>query len=74
MSVDMDVTIALSELGQKRALEITGRGVKYELLTTLYENGTMTLGELSDEMDLDPDKVAMILKALDKKGYVRGLS
>ena len=66
--------VELTELGKQKALEIKGRGPRYEALTALYENGRMTLEDLEGELELDPDKVALVIRSLEKKGYVRGLS
>lgn len=66
--------VMLSELGARQALDVQGRGVQSTTLTVLYENGPMSIEELTDEVGLDPDKMGMVLRALDKKGYLRGLA
>lgn len=69
----MTEMIELTELGKQKALEIKGKGPRYDTLTTLYENGRMTLEDLEGELELDADKVALVVRSLEKKGYVRSL-
>lgn len=73
-SSDIPEMVELTELGKQKALEIKGRGPRYDTLTALYENGRMTLEDLEGELELAPDKVSLVVRSLEKKGYVRRLS
>jgi len=69
--VTTDMSFGLTEIGRKKADEFSSGGSKFEVLATLREQGTCTLGELSDETHIGMDKLKHIIKILKAQGYVR---
>lgn len=69
-----DRTVGLTELGSQKSLEDGGRGPKKDVLTALYvSGGSLPLEELMDEVNLEPEPLAKVLKSLINQGYVREL-
>ncbi len=69
-----DTTVGLTEPGSQKLLKGEVRGPKKDVLNALYvSGGTLTLEELADEVNLEPEPLSRVLESLVKQGYVRNL-
>lgn len=64
-------TVSLTSLGRQKAEELSGTGPRSQVLTVLYEEGSMNVGELASSTGLPEDKVAMVVRSLMKDGYIQ---
>lgn len=64
--------IVLTSLGKSVALDTTGRGPEFAVLSFLYEsNGPVDFEEICDEAHMDDEKASMLIHRLINKGYVK---
>jgi len=67
----MNVTVSITSYGKQKAEDITGKGLKYRVLSKLYEQGTMSSEELAAELGVSNIRMTMIINALLREGKVR---
>jgi len=48
-----DMVVNITEYGRHRAEDITGSGLKYKVLSLLYQRGMMGIGEIAEELGIN---------------------
>ena len=66
-----DMTVGLTDTGKKMALRDTSKGRSYAIVASLNERSPQSLGELSEETQIDISEVKARIKVLARQGYVR---
>jgi len=66
-----DVVVNLTEYGKRCAEDITGSGLKYKVLSLLYQRGMMGASEIADELGISNMKARMVVNSLIADGKVR---
>jgi len=66
-----DVVVNLTEYGKRSAEDITGNGLKYRVLSLLYQRGMMSTSEIAEELGISGTKARMAVNSLIAEGKVR---
>ena len=66
-----DVVVNLTDYGRRCAEDITGSGLKYKVLSLLYERGMMSTSEIAQELGISGTKTRMVVSSLIAEGKVR---
>lgn len=68
-----DTSVQLTELGKRKAEAFSLSGPKFDILSALLEEGSSTLGEISQKTGHPENKVREICKSLARSGYVKAI-
>ena len=70
-AVKQGTVLVLTPLGKQKADSFGMDGVKFDVLSTMAEQGPSTIADISNETGIGDKKVQAILKAFVRSGYVR---
>jgi len=65
------MTVGITEVGKKTAEQELARGPTFAILALLSEHSPRSVGEISDETQVDIVEVKQRVKVLAKQGYLR---
>jgi len=66
-----DIVVGITEYGKRHAEDITGSGLKYKVLSLLYQRGAMSTSEIAEELGISSTKAKMVVNSLIAEGKVR---
>lgn len=66
-----DVSVSLTPIGKQKAEQLSLEGPKFDIIATLHEDGTMSIGEISSRTGMQANKVKEVCKSLARSGYVK---
>ena len=70
--LDQNSHVSLTPLGKKQVESLKGEGLRFAILSQLYESGGMTIGELRVALRaLDLNKLVGAIKVLGRDGYIQ---
>jgi len=70
-AVKQGTVLVLTPLGKRKADSFGMDGVKFDVLSTMAEQGPSTIADIANETGLPDKKVQAILKTLVRSGYAR---
>jgi len=65
------MTVGVTEVGKKTAEQELARGPTFAILALLNEHSPRSIGEISEETQVDITEVKQRIKILARQGYVR---
>ena len=65
---DTNISVALTQVGREKAEQFSLVGPEYEIIATLLEEGTMSIGELASKTGFSVNKTRDICRALGPHG------
>ena len=66
-----DVSVTLTPIGKQKAEAFALEGPRFDVIATVLESGTATIGEISTKTGMPVNKVKEVCKALARSGYVK---
>jgi len=66
-----DMVVNITDYGKRHAEDITGSGLKYKVLSLLYERDVMSISEIANELGISHGKARMVVNSLIGEGKVR---
>lgn len=70
-SIKQGTVLVLTPLGKQKADSFAMDGVKFDVLSSMAEQGPCTMADIANDTGLSDKKIQAILKALVRSGYVR---
>lgn len=70
-AIKQGTVLVLTPLGKQKANSFGLDGAKFDVLTTMAEQGPCTIAEISNETGINDEHTQRIVKALVRAGYVR---
>lgn len=68
-----DASVSLTPIGKQKAEQFALEGPKFDVVATLLEGGTQSIGEISSKVGMSANKVREVCKSLARNGYVKFL-
>jgi len=65
------MALVLTSLGRQKANNFGLDGVKFDVLTTMAEQGPCSIGEIANATGLSDEQTQRIVRSLVQSGYVR---
>jgi len=66
-----NIVVNITEYGKRHAEDITGSGLKYKVLSLLYQRGMMSASEIAEELGISSMKARMVVNSLIAEGKVK---
>ena len=66
-----DTSITLTPVGRQKAEQLSLEGPKFDVIATLHEDGTQSIGEIASKTGMQANKVKEVCKSLARSGYVK---
>jgi len=66
-----DTSVSLTPLGKQKAEQFALEGPKFDIVATVLEGGTQSIGEIATKTGMSANKVREVCKSLARNGYVK---